>query len=112
MQPDTGRRSHQQLVQIGETEFFVELSRAGGPETASAERAMSFDGVRETIEAVAGQLGQTWAAVKPSEASVEFALSVKAKAGKLTGLIVEAASDASFKVTLTWKGSDGPTARG
>ncbi|WP_140158045.1 CU044_2847 family protein [Micromonospora sp. NBS 11-29] len=90
-------------VEAGGTEFFVKLAEGGGPQTVTLDRAMSFDGVRDTVEAVAAELGQVWERVKPSEASVEFGLALTAKAGKLTGLLVEADGQASLTVTLTWK---------
>ncbi|MEN8650818.1 CU044_2847 family protein [Streptomyces sp. 21So2-11] len=70
---------------------------------ASLGHALAFDGVRECIEAVAAQLAQAWDQVKPSEATVEFGLSVTAKGGKLTGLIVEGGGAASLNIRLTWK---------
>jgi hypothetical protein len=41
--------------------------------------------------------------VKPAEASVELALKLVVKSGKLTGLLVEGGGEAALKVTLTWK---------
>ncbi|MET7803149.1 CU044_2847 family protein [Micromonospora chersina] len=84
-------------------EFFAELAEGGGPQTVTLDQVLSFDGVRDTVEAIAGQLGQVWERVMPSEASVEFGLALTAKAGKLTGLLVDANGEASLTVTLTWK---------
>ncbi|MFI6330784.1 CU044_2847 family protein [Micromonospora chersina] len=84
-------------------EFFAELAEGGGPQTVTLDQVLSFDGVRDTVEAIAGQLGQVWEKVKPSEATVEFGLALTAKAGKLTGLLVDASGEASLTVTLTWK---------
>ncbi len=63
---------------------------------------MSFDGVRDTVEALAAELAGVWQRVRPSEATVEFGLNVTAKSGKLTGLLVEGGGEATLKVTLTW----------
>lgn len=104
VQPGQGRaRRHVERVQAGGVEFFVEVADGGGPQTVGLDKALSFDGVRDTIEAVAGQLGQVWQKVRPAEASVEFGLSLTAKSGKLTGLLVDADGQASLKVTLTWR---------
>jgi hypothetical protein len=103
VQPGQVRAKHVERVQAGDVEFFVEIADGGGPQTVGVERAMSFDGVRDTVEAVAAQLGQVWDRVKPAEASVKFGLSFTAKAGKLTGLLVDADGSASLKITLTWK---------
>jgi hypothetical protein len=93
-------------VEAGGVEFFVELADGGGPQTVGIDRALSFDGVRDTVQAIAGQLGQVWEKVKPAEATVEFGLSLTAKAGKLTGLLVDADGTATLTVTLTWKSPD------
>jgi Trypsin-co-occurring domain 1 len=91
------------LVRAGNVEFFMEVADGGGPTTISAEYAQEFDGVRKTVEALALELTKAWDQVKPSEASVEFGLSVTAKTGRLMGLIVEGEGKSSLKVTLTWK---------
>jgi len=90
-------------VRIGSTTFFVEVAAGGGPENVGVREALSFDGVRDTVEAISNELLQVWDRVKPSEASVEFGLSLTAKTGKLTGLLVEGDGQASLKVTVKWK---------
>ncbi|MBY8874671.1 hypothetical protein K7640_22855 [Micromonospora sp. PLK6-60] len=84
-------------------EFYAELAEGGGPQSVTLDEMLSFDGVRDTVEAIADELGQVWDRVKPSEASVAFGLALTAKAGKLTGLLVDANGEASLTVTLTWK---------
>lgn len=74
------------------------------------DNAFSFDGVTDTVKAVAGSLASAWEVVKPAEASVEFGLDVTAKSGKLTGLLVEGEGTASLKVTVTWKFEPKPEA--
>lgn len=94
------------LVRSGETEFYAEIREAGGgPQVVALDDVLSFDGVRDTVEAIASDLSAAWRAAKPSEASVEFGLSLTAKSGKLTGLIVDAGGSASLKVKLVWKDS-------
>lgn len=90
------------LVEAGGTEFLVEVA-GGGAGTVGLDGRLSFDGVRDTIEAIAGQVAGVWQRVRPSEASVEFGLKVTAKSGKLTGLLVEGGGEASLRVTLTWR---------
>lgn len=96
-----------ELVRIGDVEFFVEVSDGGGPQTVGADRALSFDAVRDTVEAVASELALVWQKVRPSEATVEFGLSVTAKTGKLTGLLVEGGGSAALKISLTWRSGAG-----
>ena len=90
-------------VESGGKMFFVEVADAGGVGTVGLDDVMSFDGVTETVTAVARSLSSAWEAVKPDEASVEFGLKVIGKTGKLTGLRVEGGGEASLKVTLSWK---------
>ncbi len=89
-------------VRVGDVEFFVEVADGGGARTVGLDEAFTFDGVRDTIEAIAAQLAEVWEKVRPNEASIEFGLSLTAKNGKLTGLIVEGGGTASLKVTLAW----------
>ena len=96
-----------ELVRIGDVEFFVEVAEGGGPQTVSADRALSFDAVRDTVEAVASELALVWQKVRPSEATVEFGLSVTAKTGKLTGLLVDGGGSAALKISLTWRSGEG-----
>lgn len=98
------------LVRSGEAEFWVRVVDASGPDTIGLGKALSFDGVRKTVEEIGAQLSAAWDRVKPHEAVVEFGLTLTAKSGPLTGLIVDGKGDASFKITLTWSGA-GPDSR-
>jgi hypothetical protein len=91
------------LVDAGGVEFYAQVAGSGGPQTVGLEQVLSFDGVRETVTAIATQLSKAWEVVKPQEASVEFDLSLTAKAGKLTGLLVDGSGSAALKVKLTWR---------
>jgi hypothetical protein len=97
-----------QLVEANGFEFFVEVAERediGGVQTVGLEDAISFDGVRNTIGAIASSLTGALDDAKPDEASLEFGLELAVKSGKLTGLLVEGSGTTSLKVTLTWKGS-------
>ena len=102
MQPGPPRQKRIERVTARNTEFFVELADGGGTQPISVDQALSFDGVRSTVEAIASELADVWERVKPSEAIVEFGLSVTAKSGRLTGLLVDADGGASLKVSLRW----------
>jgi hypothetical protein len=93
-------------VRVGDVEFFVEVADGAGPRTVGLDEVLSFDGVRDTVEVIATQLAGAWEKVRPSEASIEFGLSLTAKSGKLTGLLVEGGGAASLKVTLAWKNNN------
>ncbi len=88
-------------------EFYVEVADEGGPSNVGLDDVLSFSGVRATVQAIAGELTSAWAAVRPDEASVEFALKLRAKEGKLTGLLVSGGAEGSLKVTLRWNGAGG-----
>lgn len=92
------------LVRVEGAEFYVQLAEAAGPQPVGLDQVMSFEGVRETVTAVCGELAKAWEVVKPAEASVELALKVVARAGKLTGMLIDGGGEAALKVTLTWKG--------
>ena len=66
---------------------------------------LSFDGVAESIESVAGRVTAALDRVKPDSASVEFGVDVGVEAGALTGLIAKGTGNATLKVTLEWKGT-------
>jgi Trypsin-co-occurring domain 1 len=100
--------AYTELVRIGEVEFLAQIAESGGTQLVRADSAYSFDGVRQTIEAVAGQVAEVWDKVKPDEASVEFGLSLAAKSGRLLGLLVDGGAQAALKVTLTWRAAPRP----
>jgi hypothetical protein len=92
-----------ELVKVEGTEVLVELADgAWGPQNVGTAEVLNFDGVRETLEAVAKDLDAVWQKVRPKEATVEFGLSLTVKSGKLTGLIVQGDGSASLKVRLKW----------
>jgi len=86
---EVGWVGERQLVREGGAEFFVEVVDGDGPQTVGLDQAISFDGVRETIEAIGLSLTRAFELAKPDEATAEFGLGVTAKAGKLTGLLVD-----------------------
>jgi Trypsin-co-occurring domain 1 len=90
-------------VRSGDVEFFVEVSEMADVQTIGLDEAFSFDGGRETVQAIAEQLTDAWEKVRSSETSVEFGLKLTAKSGKLTSLIVEGGEETSLRVALTWK---------
>ena len=83
------------------TEFYVEISDKG-PSNVGINDVLKFDGVRQSIEAITESLTGSWARVKPDEATVEFSLTLKAKEGVLTGLLVSGGAEGALKVTLKW----------
>lgn len=93
----------EELVKIGEVEFFVQVREGGGAQNVGIEDVFSFDGVRDTVRAIGSQLAESLSGIAISEASVEFGLSMTAKGGRLTGLIVDGEGAASMTVTMTWQ---------
>jgi hypothetical protein len=95
-----------ELVRVDGVDFYVQVVEGDGPRTVGLDHALSFDGVRDTISAIGGKLAEACRRVSPDEASVEFGVSLTAKSGKLTGLLVEGDGSAVLKVTLTWRESE------
>lgn len=69
----------------------------------SARGIPSLDDVRSAITGMAGLARDAVQAVRPDSASVEFGVDVKVESGKLSGLIVSGAANATLKVTLNWE---------
>lgn len=104
-QSESARRKRVERVTARDTQFFVEVVDTGGAQPVGIEDTLSFEGVRDTVEAISQELADVWRKVKPTEATVEFGLSVTAKSGKLAGLLVDADGAATFKITLRWASS-------
>ncbi len=97
-------------VRVGDAVFEVEVAGTG-PANIGIGEALSFDGVRDTIEALASEIGKVWAKVKPDEATVVFGLALDARTGRLTGLLLDGKASANFTISITWKATPehGPT---
>ena len=91
------------LVEVGGVRFWAEVPEVSGVQTVGLDEAFSFQGVRDTVAAVASELQSVWERVRPAEAEVEFGVKVTAKTGKLSGLLVEGGGDATLKVKLVWR---------
>jgi len=63
---------------------------------------LSFDGVVDAIEGVAGALGTTMKKLAPKSASVELGVELSAKEGKLLAVFVQGEGKANLKITLEW----------
>ncbi len=83
--------------------FYAEVVESGGPQPVALDDVISFEGVRDTVSAIARQLTKAWEEAKPQEATVEFDLGLTVKSGKLTGLLVDGSGSAALKVKLVWR---------
>lgn len=95
------------LVDAGGVRFYVELAEGAEVDTVGLRDVVSFDGVREAIEAIAEELSGALRRAQPTEATVEFGLSLTTKTGRLTGLLVEGGGEALLKVSLKWQSPAG-----
>ncbi|MGH8887716.1 MAG: CU044_2847 family protein [Egibacteraceae bacterium] len=77
---------------------------SGGAQDVGLLDSLDLEGVRETIEGLAELVTSAVQKAKPTKATVEFGLSITAKSGKLTGLLVDGSAGGSLKVTLSWGG--------
>ncbi|MFJ2158173.1 CU044_2847 family protein [Streptomyces sp. NPDC087856] len=69
----------------------------------SARGLPTLDDVSSSITGMASLVRDAVVAVRPTSASVEFGVDVKIESGKLSGLIVSGAANATLKVTLNWE---------
>ncbi len=69
---------------------------------------MSFDGVTDSIEAIAERVTGALERVRPDKATVEFGIDVGVESGGLTGLLAKGSGSATLKITLEWE----PTSAG
>ncbi len=81
----------------------VEVSNLAPEQPVGIRDVLSFDGVAESIEAVAERVTTALQHVKPDRATVEFGVDVGVESGALTGLIVKGTGNATLKVTLEWE---------
>ena len=90
-------------VKIDEkTEILAEVEQLGGEEDV-AFNGLNIDGAMSAVKGIADRIHDVLSAAKPQKASVEFGVKLAASEGKLTGLLVNASGDASFKITLEWQ---------
>lgn len=80
-------------VRIGSAEVLVETAAKSGGGLKPVDGKLpggpgNFDGIRDTIKAVSGELVAAWENSGASEATVEFGIAAEVKAGRLTGLLV------------------------
>ncbi len=83
------------------TTVHIEVTPMGGDEDI-ALKAITFDGVRKSMLAIAHEIGEVLAEVRPKKASVEFGLEVGLESGQLTALLVKGTGTATMKITLEW----------
>lgn len=79
----------------------VEATLLGGEEDVAID-IQPFQRVTNAVEAIARSVVQTIEKVKPEKASVEFALEIGVKSGKLTTLLVNGTGKGNLKITLEW----------
>ncbi len=65
--------------------------------------ALSFDGVTNSIEAIADRVTAALERAKPDKAVVEFGIDVGVESGGLTGLLATGTGSATLKITLEWE---------
>lgn len=82
----------------------VAVVDSGGAQDVGLLDSLDLEGVREAIEGLAELVASAVRKAKPTKTTVEFGLDVTAKAGKLTGLLVDGSAGGSLKVTLSWGG--------
>jgi hypothetical protein len=95
-------------AQVGENGpvIMIALAEDAEPERDVAiPRIFSFEGLVDSISAIADSMTRALRAAKPDEAEVEFGVDVSVKAGELTSMIVKGGGTATLRITLTWRGA-------
>jgi hypothetical protein len=77
----------------------------GGAEKVDWKGTFDLEHLSGTLEGVAQAVQSGLEKVAPHKTTVELGIDLAVKNGKLTGLIVDGAAQASLRVTLEW-GSD------
>jgi hypothetical protein len=91
-------------VDLGDGRVVAMEARNVSPEQPVGIRdVLSFDGVADSIEAVAERVTAALDKVSPQRAAVEFGVDVGVESGALTGLIAKGTGSATLKVTLEWE---------
>jgi Trypsin-co-occurring domain 1 len=84
-----------------------EREAQGTAEKVGWKDQLDFEHVSGMLEGVAQAVRSGLVKVTPARTTVELGIELAVKNGKLTGMLVEGAANASLKVTLEW-GSDQP----
>ena len=66
------------------------------------QEALPFDGVTNSIEAIADRVTAALESARPEKATVEFGIDVGVETGGLTGLLAKGTGSATLKITLEW----------
>lgn len=73
-----------------------------GRQEVSLLEARPFKDLTDSIEMIAGEIGETLKKIAPQKGSVEFGIEVGIESGKLTALICKGEGKANLKITLEW----------
>lgn len=82
----------------------LEVRKSEDPEVdVSIKDVLSFDGVTDSIQAIAASIESLLSRVSPNHASVELGFDIGVESGALTALLVKGTGSATIKVTLDWQ---------
>lgn len=79
-------------------------TRDGATKTAFGDR-LDFGDVGETLAGISETIRSALERAKPDETTVELAIELGVKSGKLTGLLVEGEGKGSLSITMRWGGA-------
>lgn len=101
----------EQIVELDLANGSTALARVavadGGAEKTASLAKFNFKEVGETLEGIAAAIKSSLEQVAPDNVTVELALELAVKNGRLSGLIVEGGGKGALNVTLEWKGDGG-----
>lgn len=86
----------------GETLHAVVTNLGGTQQIADKSGWLEFDEVMGQLEGITALLSRVVKKASPTKASIEFAVQLATKSGKLTALLVQGEATASAKFLLEW----------
>lgn len=96
-------------AQVGEQGTIIQIEVTGPVErekdVSALERVLPFDGIVDSVAAVASAMTEALRRAKPEEAEVQFGVDIGVESGKLTSLLVKGSGTATLTVRLLWKAS-------
>jgi hypothetical protein len=94
-------------ARIGQEGPIIQIEVAGPVDrerdVSALDRVLPFDGIVDSVAAVASAMTEALRRASPEEAEVQFGVDVGVESGNLTSLLVKGTGMATLSVRLLWK---------
>ena len=74
-------------------------------DVSALDKVLPFDGIVNSVAAVASAMTEALRRASPEEAEVQFGVDIGVESGNLTSLLVKGTGTATLSVRLLWKAS-------